>query len=39
MSITFWLYEHTDHLTIGREQSKPRSQFVRYLRPYLWKQI
>ena len=31
MSITFWLYEHTDHLTIGREQSKPRSQFVRYL--------
>ena len=39
MSITFWLYEHTDHHAIGREQSKPRSQFVRYLRPYLWEQI
>ena len=36
MSITFWLYEHTDRLTIRREQSEPRSQFVRYLRPYLW---
>ena len=36
MSITFWPYEHIDQLTIGSEQSKPRSQFVRYLGLNLW---
>ena len=36
MSITFWLYEHTDHFAIAREQSKPRSQLVLYLHPYVW---
>ena len=33
MSITLWLYEHSDHLTIGREQAKPRSQFRSQLSP------